>query len=291
MLSASRARYTIPLPGRAPLVLGERTLVMGVLNLTPDSFSADGLGADPARAIDAVHAMEAAGADIIDIGAESTRPGAAPVSAEDEIARLRPVLRAVGGRVRVPLSIDTYKAEVANLALDEGVSIVNDVSALDYDPAMGPLLASRGVPVILMHTRGRSTDMYAQAQYGDVVADVSRDLQRRVERAVGYGIRWDRIVLDPGIGFAKRPEHSFAVLAGTDRLAGLGRPLLVGPSRKSFMTAATGPIALDRRDWPTAAAVTAAVLGGAHIVRVHQVEEMVWVVRVADAVRKAGGQP
>lgn len=264
---------------------------MGVLNLTPDSFSADGLAADPARAIDAVHAMEAAGADIIDIGAESTRPGAAPVPAGDEIARLRPVLRAVGGRVRVPLSIDTYKAEVANLALDEGVSIVNDVSALEYDAAMGPLLAARGVPVILMHTRGRSTDMYAEAQYGDVVADVSRDLQRRVERAVGYGIRWDRIVLDPGIGFAKRPEHSFAVLAGTERLAGLGRPLLVGPSRKSFMTAATGPVALDRRDWPTAAAVTAAVLGGAHIVRVHQVEEMVWVVRVADAVREAGGQP
>lgn len=262
---------------------------MGVLNLTPDSFSADGLAADPARAIDAVHAMEAAGADIIDIGAESTRPGAAPLPVEDELARLRPVLRAVGGRVGVPLSIDTYKAEVANLALDEGVSLVNDVSALEYDPAMGPLLASRGVPVILMHTRGRSTDMYAEARYGDVVADVSRDLQRRVERAVGHGIRWDRIILDPGIGFAKRPEHSFAVLAGTDRLAGLGRPLLVGPSRKSFMTAATGPLELARRDWPTAAAVTAAVLGGAHIVRVHLVEEMVWVVRVADAVRQAGG--
>src|SRR5690606_5790380 len=214
--------------------LGERTLVMGVLNLTPDSFSADGLAADPARAIDAVHAMEAVGADIIDIGAESTRPGAAPVSAEDEMARLRPVLRAVGGRVGVPISVDTYKAEVANLALDEGASLVNDVSALDYDPALGPLLASRGVPVILMHTRCRSSDMYAEARYGDdVVADVARDLQRRVERAVGYGIRWEQIILDPGIGFAKRPEHSFAVLAGTDRLAGLGRPLLVGPSRKS----------------------------------------------------------
>jgi dihydropteroate synthase len=260
---------------------------MGVLNLTPDSFSADGLSADPARAIDAVQAMEAAGADIIDIGAESTRPGAPPVSAADEMARLRPVLRAVGGRVGVPLSIDTYKAEVANFALDEGAALVNDVSALDYDPGMGPLLAARGVPVILMHTRGRPSDMYAEAHYDDVVAEVSRDLQRRVERAVGYGIRWDRLILDPGIGFAKRPEHSFAVLAGTDRLAGLGRPLLIGPSRKSFMIAATGSMDLAQRDWPTAAAVTAAVLGGAHIARVHRVEEMVWVVRVADAVRQA----
>ncbi len=265
---------------------------MGVLNLTPDSFSADGFSADPARALDAVHAMEAAGADLIDIGAESTRPGAAAVPTADEMARLRPVLRAIGGRVRVPLSIDTYKADVANFALDEGVALVNDVSALARDPAMGPLLASRGVPVVLMHTRGRSTDMYAEAHYGDVVEDVSRELQRRVERAVGYGIEWDRIILDPGIGFAKRPEHSYAVLAGTDRLAGLGRPLLIGPSRKSFLAAATGPVALAERDWPTAAAVTAAVLGGAHIVRVHRVQEMVWVVRVAEAVRAAGqGQP
>ena len=260
---------------------------MGVLNLTSDSFSADGLASDPVRAIDAVHAMEAAGADIIDIGAESTRPGATPVSAADEWARLRPVLRAVGGRVRVPLSIDTTKAQVANLALDEGVAIVNDVSGLAYDPLMGPLLAARGVPVVLMHMRGRPTDMYAEAHYDDVVIEVMRQLQRRVERALGFGIGWNRLILDPGLGFAKRPEHSFAVLAATSRLAVLGRPLLVGPSRKSFLTAATGPLPAVDRDWATAAAVTAAVLGGAHIVRVHRVADLVPVVRVADAIHQA----
>lgn len=283
----TRPRFSLPLPGRSPLELGERALVMGVLNLTPDSFSADGLIADPARALDTVRAMEEAGADIIDVGAESTRPGAAPVDAAEEIARLRPVLRAIGGRVRVPLSIDTSKAEVANFALDEGVAIVNDVSGLDYDPALGPLVAARGVPIVLMHMRGRPRDMYAGATYDDVVAEVMRHLQRRVERALGFGIGWNRVLLDPGIGFAKRPEHSFRVLAATSRLLELGRPLLVGPSRKSFMTAATGAMPPAERDWPTAAAATAAVLGGAHIVRVHRVAEMVQVVRVAEAIRAA----
>ena len=261
---------------------------MGILNLTDDSFSADGLARDPVRALDLVREMEEAGADLIDIGAESTRPGAAPVSVAEELSRLRPVLRAVGCRSRVPLSIDTTKAPVASFALDEGVSIVNDVSALDDDPDLGPLVAARGVPVVLMHMRGRPGDMYAHAQYDDVLGDVGRELQRRVERAIGYGIGWDSILLDPGIGFAKRAEHSLAVLAGGGRLAGLGRPMLVGPSRKSFLTAATGPLPADDRDWPSAAAVTAAVLGGAHIVRVHRVREMVQVVRVADAIRAAG---
>jgi dihydropteroate synthase len=260
---------------------------MGILNLTDDSFSADGLRRDPARALDLVGEMEDAGVDLIDIGAESTRPGATPVSVAEELARLRPVLRAVGCRTRVPLSIDTSKAPVANFALDEGVSIVNDVSALAYDAELGPLVAARGVPVVLMHMRGRPVDMDAHAQYANVLADVARELQRRVECAIGYGIGWDRILLDPGIGFAKRAEHSLAVLAGGDRLSALGRPLLVGPSRKSFLTAATGPLPPADRDWPGTAAITAAVLGGAHIVRVHRVREMVQVVRVADAIRAA----
>jgi dihydropteroate synthase len=260
---------------------------MGVLNLTDNSFSGDGLARDPVRAQEAVREMEEAGADLIDVGAESTRPGAVQVSAEEELARIRPVLRAVGCRSRVPLSIDTTKAPVASFALDEGVSIVNDVSALEYDPGMGPLLAARGVAVVLMHMRGRPDDMYARAQYQDVVGEVGRELQRRVERAVGHGIGWDRIVLDPGIGFAKRADHSMTLLARGAALAGLGRPLLVGPSRKSFLTAATGPLSPDDRDWPTAAAVTAAVLAGAHIIRAHRVKEMVQVVRVAEAIRAA----
>jgi dihydropteroate synthase len=261
---------------------------MGVLNLTPDSFSADGLAGDPAKAVATVLEMAADGADLIDIGAESTRPGAEPVSAREELARLKPVLRAISGRVGVPLSIDTSKAEVAAAAMDEGVAIVNDVSGLTRDPALAAVVAKRGVPIVLMHSRGVSSRMYDEAQYGDVVVDVARELERAVERAIGHGIAWDRLLIDPGIGFAKRPGHSFAVLAGLDRLSAIGRPVLVGPSRKSFMTAATGALDPAARDWPTAAAVTAAVLAGAHIVRVHRVAEMVHVVRVADAIRDAG---
>jgi dihydropteroate synthase len=284
-----RRTFRIPLPGRPPLELGGRVLVMGILNLTDDSFSADGLARDPSRAIARVREMEDEGADLIDIGAESTRPGATPVSAADELARLHPVLRAVAGRTRVPLSIDTTKAEVANFALDEGVALVNDISGLQFDPEMGPLIAARGVAVVLMHMRGRPDDMYEHAQYDDVIGDVARELQRRVERAIGDGIAWDRILLDPGIGFAKRAEHSQSLLANADKLAALGRPLLVGPSRKSFLTAATGAVPAVDRDWSAAAAVTAAALGGVHIVRVHRVREMVQVARVADALRATRG--
>jgi dihydropteroate synthase len=287
VIAAPRRSFTVSLPGRAPLVLGPRTLVMGVINITPDSFSDGGLALDPARALATALAMEAAGADIIDIGAESTRPGATPVGTVDEMARVRPVLRALAGRLQLPISIDTYKADVASLALDEGAAIVNDISALEYDPRLGPVVAARGVPIILMHTRGRPQDMYAHADYDDVVGEVGADLSRAVARSAAYGITPDRIILDPGLGFAKRAEQSLAVLAGLHRLTSLGFPLLVGPSRKSFMLASTGPLPAVERDWPTAAAVTAAVLGGAHMVRVHRVPEMVSVVRLADAIRSA----
>lgn len=285
MFVAPRRTFTIPLPGRPPLDLGARTLVMGVLNVTPDSFSDGGLALDPAAAIERVMAMESAGADIVDIGAESTRPGADALDATEEWQRLRPVLKGLAGRLRVPVSIDTYRAETARRALDEGVAIVNDISGLGYDSGLGPVVAARGAALVLMHTRGRSRDMYGKAQYGDVTTDVARELQRSIERAIGHGVRWDRLVIDPGLGFAKQAVHSFEALAATDRFASLGRPVLVGPSRKSFLTSATGARPADARDWATAAAVTAAVLGGAHIVRVHRVPEMVDVVRVADAIR------
>jgi len=262
---------------------------MGVINVTPDSFSDGGLALDPARAADLAVAMEAAGADLIDIGAESTRPGAIPVGTADEMARVRPVLQAVAARVRIPISIDTYKCEVADLALAEGASIVNDISGLQYDPRLGPLTAARGAPIVLMHTRGRPQDMYAHAAYGDIVGDVAADLRQAAGRALTAGIGAASILIDPGLGFAKHASQSLAVLAGLDRLAALGFPLLVGPSRKSFLAAATGALEPAERDWPTAAAVTAAVLGGAHIVRVHRVAEMVHVVRVADAIRDASG--
>ncbi len=261
---------------------------MGVINVTPDSFSDGGVALEAAQALDIAQAMEASGADLIDVGAESTRPGAEPVGAAAEVARLLPVLRALAPRVGIPISIDTYKADVASLALDEGASIVNDISGLTYDPPLGSVVAARGVPIILMHTRGRPSDMYAHAEYADVAGEVAGDLSRCVDRAIGCGVGRDRILLDPGLGFAKRAEQSLQALAGIDRLAALGFPIVVGPSRKSFMTVAAGPLDPEARDWPTAAAVTAAVLGGAHVVRVHRVAQMVHVVRVADAIRSAG---
>ncbi|HYB94233.1 MAG TPA: dihydropteroate synthase [Vicinamibacterales bacterium] len=289
MIAAPRRPFSVPIPGRAPLVLGPRTLVMGVINVTPDSFSDGGRALDPAQAVDIAQAMQAAGADLIDVGGESTRPGAEPVAAAQELARVMPVLKALAARIDIPISIDTYKAEVAAAALDEGAAIVNDISAFEYDSNMGRLVAARGVPVILMHTRGRPQDMYAHADYGDVVEEVIADLQRSILRAEDSGVSRTQLMVDPGIGFAKKASHSVAVLAGIERVAGLGLPVVIGPSRKSFLTSATGPLQAADRDWATTAAVTAAILGGAHIVRVHAVDNMVHVVRVADSLRFAAG--
>ena len=260
---------------------------MGVLNVTPDSFADGGQFLDPGRAVDAALAMQDAGADLIDVGGESTRPGAAEVPADEERRRIEPVLERLAGRVTIPISIDTYKADVARAALDRGASLVNDVSALRYDPALAGVVAESGAAVILMHSRGRSSDMYRDARYEDAVAEIGRELGERLGAAIAAGISPERVVLDPGVGFAKRAEHSFEVLAGLESLAALGRPLLVGPSRKSYLKAAIGDRDAADRDWATAAAVTASVLLGAHIVRVHAVREMADVVRTADAIRAA----
>jgi len=278
----------VPLPTGGALRLGERPLVMAVLNVTPDSF-ADAARLDSSRAVDAALAMEAAGADILDLGGESTRPGAVPVDAAEELRRVLPVLKGLAGRLTIPISIDTYKAGVARAAIGEGAAIVNDISGLLYDPAMAATTADCRAALVLMHTRGRSDDMYAQAEYGDVVTEVGAELRRGLEAALTAGVAAERIVIDPGIGFAKRPEHSYGLLARIAELAAmLGRPVLAGPSRKSFMREALDNRPPLERDWGTAAAVTAAVLGGAHIVRVHAVAEMVQVVRVAEATRRHG---
>jgi dihydropteroate synthase len=282
-----RPHFTLVLSNGRQLDLGVRTLVMGIVNVTPDSFADDGTRFDPDVAIAAALRMVADGADLIDIGGESTRPGAAPLSADEELRRVSPVLEGLRGRVAVPVSIDTYKAAVADRACDLGATIVNDVSALVYDPALAGVAAQRGAAVILMHNRGRSSDMYASAVYADVMAEVTRELGARVQSAMGAGIRRDRIVVDPGLGFAKRAEHSLAVLAGLSRLSALDLPVLCGPSRKSFLRAALGDVPPPERVWGTAAAVTAAVLAGAHIVRVHDVAAMVQVARTADAIRGA----
>lgn len=280
--------YVVPVAGGDPLVLGDRTLVMAVINVTPDSFAEASPSIDPARAVDLAQAAADEGADLLDVGAESTRPGSGAVSEAEELRRLLPALRAIAARVRLPISVDTRKAAVAHAALNEGAGLVNDVSGLMYDPALGGVVAGARAGLVLMHTRGSPEQMYREAVYGDVVAEVGRELAAAMERAERAGVSREAIVLDPGIGFAKRADHSYGVLAGLGALAALGRPLLVGPSRKSFLQAAVGDRPAAERDWGTAAAVTAAILGGAHVVRVHAVAEMVQVARVADAIRRAG---
>jgi dihydropteroate synthase len=291
-----RRLYTLGLPSRAPLALGGRTLIMGILNVTPDSFAEseplvvadEPPGVAVARALKRALLLAAEGADIIDVGGESTRPGSESVSIDEELARVVPVVRALSGRLRIPISIDTTKAPVAQAALEAGAVIVNDVSGLGGDEEMAGVAARAGAALVLMHSRGRPRTMYAQAEYDDVAGDVARELAEAVARATASGVPRDRVVVDPGIGFAKRAPHSYGVLARLAELhASLDLPMLVGPSRKSFLTSAIGERPAFERDWGTAAAVTAAVLGGAHIVRVHAVGKMTQVARVADAIRNA----
>ena len=282
-----RPHFDIPLPNGRVLELGRRPLVMGILNLTPDSF-AESRPLDTRAAIDRALAMETEGADLIDVGGESTRPGADPVDAKTELERILPVLEGLSGRIRIPLSVDTYKAAVADAAIDAGAQMVNDVSGLVYDPPLASVVAHRRAPIVLMHTRGRSKNMYGEAVYADVAGEVSRELQSRVDAAVAAGVPRASIIVDPGLGFAKRAEHSYGVLARLPEVAAaLGLPMLVGPSRKSFLKTAAQGADAPLRDWPTAAAVTAAVLGGAHIIRVHAVGPMAQVVRAAEAIYQA----
>lgn len=283
----ARQKFDIPLPGGRVLELGPRPLVMGILNVTPDSFAESRASTHTAAAVAAALRMEAEGADIIDVGGESTRPGATPVDPDEERNRVLPVIRGLTKKLRIPISIDTYKASVARAALGEGAVMVNDVSGLLFEPGLAAVVAELGAPIVLMHTRGRPQTMNDEAVYGDVIAELIRELRDRVAAATSAGISRDRIILDPGVGFAKRAPHSYGVLARFPEVANaLGRPLLVGPSRKSFMREALADRPAPERDWGTAAAVTAAVLNGAHIVRVHAVAEMVQVVRVAEEIRK-----
>jgi dihydropteroate synthase len=281
-----RKRYIVPLPGGRELVLGERTLVMGILNITPDSFSDGGVHDDPERAVEAGLRMVEDGADILDIGGESTRPGSAPVGEAEELRRVLPVIEGLAAQTRALLSVDTYRARTAREALVRGAAMVNDISGLQYDPALGPVAAEFKAPLVLMHTRGRSSRMYEHAIYEDVVSDVSRELREAMSRAEAAGVRREAIILDPGFGFAKRPEHSIALLQRLPELAELDRPILSGPSRKSFLKLAIGDREPRGRNWGTAAAVSLSVALGAHIVRVHDVPAMVDVVRVADLVTR-----
>ena len=286
---APRTPFRIPLPTGRFLDLGERTLIMGILNVSPDSFAETSTARDVDAFVSQALQMQADGADIIDLGGESTRPGAELVSAEVERDRVMPVVEALAGRLRILLSIDTSKAAVARAALSAGAAMVNDVSGLHRDPELSHVVAGAGAALVLMHGRGTPKTMNAEAGYDDLMADVAGELRESVRLATAAGVPIDRIIVDPGVGFAKRPSHSYGVLARLPELAAaLGRPILVGPSRKSFMREAVGGRPAPERDWGTAAAVTAAVLGGAHIVRVHAPAEMVQVVRVAEEIRRHG---
>jgi dihydropteroate synthase len=259
-----------------------RPIVMGILNVTPDSFSDGGRFLDPGAAIAHARRMVAEGADIIDIGAESTRPygSATPVSASEEARRLASVLAAVAG-LGVPVSIDTMKAQVAASALAAGAGIVNDVWGLQRDPDMAGVVAGHGVPVIVMHNRETADPAI------DIMADIAAFFARSLDLAERAGIARDRIVLDPGIGFGKTPEQSMTALARLDALKALGLPLLVGASRKRFIDTVS-PAPPDRRLGGSLAAHLLAVAGGAHIIRVHDVAETVQALRVAAAIRDAG---
>ena len=282
-----RRRYTVRLPDGRTLALGERTRVMGILNVTPDSFSDGGAVRGVSAAVEAASRMVDAGADLIDVGGESTRPGATAVSEGEELRRVVPVIEALATRIQVPISIDTYKAGVAEAAAAAGASIVNDISGLRYDPRLAEVVASRKLPIIVMHMRGRSDDMYQQATYHDVVDEVRDELRESIAFAVGAGLPADAVLVDPGLGFAKDATQSFEVLARCAEFAELGRPVVIGPSRKSFLARPIRRASLEADvEWPTAVAVTSAVLAGAHIVRVHAVREMAQVVRVADEIRK-----
>jgi dihydropteroate synthase len=259
---------------------------MGVINVTPDSFSDGGVRFDPSRAVEDGLRMISEGADLLDVGGESTRPGAEELDAEEELRRVLPVIEPLAASGAI-VSVDTYKAVVAREAISRGATIVNDISGFLFDRDLPRVTAETRAAVVLMHNRGRSREMYREANYTDVAADVTRELEGAISRAMDAGVSRDAIIVDPGLGFAKRAEHSYEVLAKLDVLRSLDRPILCGPSRKSFLTAAIGKTLPPAREWATAAAVAASVFAGAHIVRVHQVAAMVDVVRVADQIRAA----
>ena len=257
---------------------GSRTYVMGIVNITPDSFSGDGTGDDPQRAVGQGLRMVREGADMLDVGGESTRPGHEPIGAADEIARIETVISRLARDSGLPVSVDTYKLEVAQAAVEAGAVILNDIWGLTRSPALADLAAKHGCALVLMHNQDGTG--YA----GDLIEEIKTFLRRAVERALSAGVPRERVIIDPGIGFGKTAEHNWVVMRRLDELRELGQPLLTGTSRKSFIGKLLD-LPVDQRVEGTAATVTAAALRGADIVRVHDVREMVRVARVADHMR------
>lgn len=267
--------------------LSRRTLLMGIVNVTPDSFSDGGKYFEVERAVAHALALCAQGADLIDVGGESTRPGAEPVPAEEELRRVLPVIEHLARAVEVPISVDTYKACVAERALAAGAAIVNDISALRADPDMADVVQRYGAGVVLMHMQGEPRTMQLDPTYHDVVEDIIAFLKERVAACVHKGIPKSCLLVDPGLGFGKTVTHNFEIIRRLAEFRCLQQPILVGPSRKSFVGAVTG-LPPEERLEGTAAAVAACVLNGAHVVRVHDVQAMRRVVAVADAIVRKG---
>jgi len=280
-----RRTFRLELPSRT-LVLGQRTLLMGVLNVTPDSFSDGGKFLDPRRAVEHALEMERAGADLLDIGGESTRPGSTATPADTELARILPVLEGLRDALKIPICVDTRKSQVAEAAIAAGAEIINDVSGLCTDPRIAEVAAQRGVPLILMHMRGEPATMQKKPFARDVMKNVTQGLRTAISKARRARVRKSRIIIDPGIGFGKSFEQNYELLRKLPEIAKLGYPLLVGASRKGFLGATLArdgkSAPPEERLWATAATVTASILGGAHIVRAHDVREMAQVARVAD---------
>lgn len=272
--------------GRLDLEVGSRTLVMGILNVTPDSFSDGGAYMSHPAAVRRAHELAAAGADIIDVGGESTRPGAAPVSEEEECARILPVLEAIVGELPVAVSVDTSKAGVARRALEMAAHIVNDVTAFS-DPSMPGVVRDYGAGAVLMHMQGDPRTMQVAPSYDCLVSDILGFLRRRVEFAMSSGVGEAQLAVDPGIGFGKTVEHNLQLLRNLAEFRSLGLPIVIGTSRKSFIGKVLG-LPPDERVLGTAATVALAIAGGADVVRVHDVREMAQVVRMADAVIRKG---
>ena len=258
------------------LAWGRRTYVMGVINVTPDSFSGDGLGSDIPAVVALAKRMEAEGADFLDVGAESTRPGSVPISTEEELSRLLPTLEAVASHIQIPISVDTYKAPVARRAVEFGATIINDVWGLKADPQLAEVAAETGAALIIMHNQ-------KTRRYRDLLGDISDSLGRSVAQALQAGVPNEQIILDPGIGFGKTAEHNLEVLGRLGELKALGYPLLVGTSRKSTIGLVLD-LPPDQRVEGTAATVALAIEKGADIVRAHEVKEMVRVCRMSDAI-------
>lgn len=264
----------------------KKTYIMGILNVTPDSFADGGLYFDKSAAIERAHQLVEEGSDIVDIGGESTRPGSEPISIEEELKRTITVIEAISKKIKAPISIDTYKSEVAKAALDAGASMVNDISGLRFDPRMPDVVSEYKVPVVIMHIKGTPKDMQQNPVYEALVPEIMDYFRIGIKIATGAGISEDKIIIDPGIGFGKTFNHNLEIINNLHEFTILEKPILMGPSRKAFIGKILGDVPATERLEGTAAVVAISIMNGANMIRVHDLKEMAKVAKVADAVKR-----